>query len=115
MNKNESLVPGILGALIASLCCVGPLILILFGLGSASTALSIGYRKPYFLALGIAFFLLGFYYYRRKNWCGKDAPPRLSQILYFLGSFISLLILYYLLSFVLTPFLAPIIYRLSFG
>lgn len=115
MMEKDGLAPGIIGALIASLCCLGPLFIILFGFGGASMALSVGYRKPYFLVLGIIFFLVGFYYYRKKKWCGKDTPSPRSQILYFLGSFIFLLVLYYLLSFVLTPVLAPIVYKLRFG
>ena len=94
MKRKESLVPGVVGALIASLCCLGPLVIILLGLGSASTAMSLGYRKPYFLLLGVIFFLVGFYYYQRKNWCGKGAPPHRVQIAYFLGPLISLLPLY---------------------
>ena len=49
-----------LSALIASLCCIGPLVLVLFGIGGASTALAIGYRKPYFLLFGLAMLIIGF-------------------------------------------------------
>jgi len=47
---------GVVGAILASLCCLEPLILITLWIGIVSSVLSIGYDEPYFLAIAIVFF-----------------------------------------------------------
>ncbi len=120
MKKNEqerttdsSLKWGVLSALVASLCCIGPLALILLGVGSASTALSIGYRKPYFLGFGIMVLGFGFYKLYRKN-CRSKHLAKEQQLLMFGGSFLVAILLYYFLTFIVTPLIAPWVYQLRF-
>ncbi len=105
---------GILSAFAASLCCVGPLILILLGVGGASTALSIGYRKPYFLIFGLIILVTGFFLAYRTNCRNKHLSQR-QQIFVFGGAFVVAVALYYFLTFVLTPLIAPWVYQLHFG
>lgn len=113
-TTNSALMWGLLSALVASLCCVGPLALILLGVGGASTALSIGYRKPYFLAFGVIILGFGFYKLYRKN-CETKHLNRKQQVAIFVGSFVVAVLLYYLLTFVIAPLVAPWVYQLRFG
>lgn len=113
-TTNSAVKWGLLSAIVASLCCIGPLALIFLGVGSASTALSIGYRKPYFLAFGIIVLGYGFYQLYRKNCKNKHLTGR-QQLLIFGGSFLTAALLYYLLTFIVTPLIAPLIYQWQFG
>lgn len=113
-TTNSALKVGVFSALIASFCCIGPLILILLGIGGASTALSIGYRKPYFLIFGAAVLTIGFYRLYHKS-CRQKHLSYKQQLAIFGGSFITAVLLYYLLTFVITPLIAPTVYRWRFG
>ena len=104
---------GVLSALAASLCCVGPLVLVLFGVGSASTALSIGYRKPYFLVFGLLIMGISFSQLYRKS-CKRKHFSKKQQLILFGSSFLVALLIYYLLTYVITPLIAPSIYQLRF-
>lgn len=113
-TSDSALKWGVLSAVLASLCCVGPLAIILLGIGSASSALAIGYRKPYFLAIGGLVLTFGFYRIYRKS-CHQQNLSSKQQIVIFGGSFIAAALLYYFLTFVVTPLLAPWVYQWRFG
>jgi mercuric ion transport protein len=69
-KMNEEKTPwilGIVGGTIASLCCIGPLVIFFFGVGSISTALSIGKYTPFFLAAAIIFMGIAFYFHLKKK------------------------------------------------
>ena len=109
---------GVLAAFLASLCCIGPLILIALGVGTASSVLSIGYNKPYFLIGAFLFFVVAaVFYIRKKNKavcdCGDgtqklDKKKIAAQIIIALCAMV---VLYLLLTFVLVPYLAPLVYK----
>lgn len=119
-TEKESIGVGIGSAFIASLCCIGPLILITLGLGTASTALSIGAQKPYFLVLGLAFFVISlflFIKYKRKNiceGCTTKEQERKRIINVILIALISFIILYVLFIYIIVPWLAPIVYKIFY-
>lgn len=113
-TANSALKWGVISSFAASLCCLGPLVLILLGVGGASTALSIGYRRPYFLAFGIVILGFGFYRLYRKSCRSKHLTDR-QRLLIFGGSFLAAALLYYLLTFVVTPLVAPWVYQFRFG
>lgn len=113
-TTNSALRWGVLSAFLASLCCVGPLALILLGVGGASTALSIGYRRPYFLVIGAVVLAVGFYQLYKRS-CQKQHLTRQQQLVIFGGSFIAAALLYYFLTFVVTPLVAPLVYQWRFG
>jgi mercuric ion transport protein len=109
---------GVVAAFLASLCCLGPLILIALGVGTASSVLSIGYNKPYFLVGALVFFIVAAWFYFRKKQkavcdCG-DGSGKLDnkkvavQVVIALCAMVTL---YLLLTFVLVPFLAPLVYK----
>lgn len=107
---------GLWAGFIASLCCVGPLILIILGIGGASTALAIGKQSPYFLALGILILIsgLGLYYFRKNKKCKECGTEKLSLkkiVITIILACVSFLIIYYILLFVLVPWLAPVVYQ----
>lgn len=80
---------GIVGALLASSCCVAPLVLLLLGVSGAwignLTALE-PYRL-YFAAIALIFIGLGFWqvYFRRRPDCAGDSycarPPRSTMLI----------------------------------
>ena len=89
-------------------------ILVLLGVGGASTALSIGYRKPYFLAIGIVVLGYGFYRLYRKS-CQTKHLDQKQKLFIFSGAFLVTVLLYYLLTFVVAPLVAPLVYQLRLG
>lgn len=109
---------GVAGAFLASLCCLGPLIFIALGVGTASSVLPIGYNKPYFLIGALLFFVVSaILYIRKKNKvvcdCG-DGTQKLDMkgvTLQIIIGLCAMITLYLLLTFVLVPYLAPLVYK----
>lgn len=60
---------GFLSGIIASLCCITPVVLIFLGLGSVSFAFSFIAFKGYFLLASLLFLGLGFWWHIRKKKC----------------------------------------------
>jgi mercuric ion transport protein len=109
---------GVLGAFLASLCCLGPLILIALGLGTASSVLSIGYYKPYFLLGAFLFFIVAsWFYFKKKQKVACDCNDSLGKtdnkkiVIQIAIALCIMIMLYVFLTFVLVPFLAPLVYR----
>lgn len=113
--SNSALKWGVVSAFIASLCCVGPLVLILLGMGGASTVLAIGYRKLYFLLFGLLILVAGLTFLYQKNCCRSQPLSRKQQLFIFGGSVLIAVLLYYLLTFIIVPFLAPLVFEWRFG
>jgi mercuric ion transport protein len=118
-NNNKTFLKiGIIGAFLASLCCLGPLILIALGVGTAGSVLKIGYNKPYFLAGAFLFFIVAAWFYLRKKQkvvcdCG-DRSGKLDNKKIALQIVIALCVmiaLYLFLTFVFVPILAPLVYK----
>lgn len=109
---------GIAAAFLASLCCLGPLILIALGIGTAGNVLSIGYNKPYFLVGALLFFVIAVWLYFRKKQktvcdCG-DGSGKLDNkkiAVQVIIALCAMIVLYLLLTFVLVPILAPLVYK----
>ncbi|MDP2704282.1 MAG: mercuric transporter MerT family protein [bacterium] len=109
---------GVLAAFLASLCCLGPLILIALGLGTASSVLSIGYGKPYFLIGAIIFFIFAVvFYFRKKNKAACDCGDGTQKLdkkkvaVQIVIAFCVMIILYFLLTLAVVPYLAPLVYK----
>lgn len=61
---------GILGALAAVVCCVGPLVPILLGLGGATVLFGLDKYKPVFIGLGLVILALASWFaIRKQNKC----------------------------------------------
>jgi mercuric ion transport protein len=59
-------VSSIISAFIASICCVGPLVFALLGLGGAGLLVKLEPYRPYLIAVTIALLGTGFYFTYRK-------------------------------------------------
>jgi mercuric ion transport protein len=117
-NDKTFLKIGIIGAFLASLCCLGPLLLIALGIGTAGSVLKIGYNKPYFLAGALVFFVVAAWFYFRKKQkavcdCGDGSGKRDNRkiALQIVIAFCVMIALYLFLTFVLVPILAPLVYK----
>ncbi len=66
----SSLVGSILAAILASACCIGPIVFALLGLTGVGFIAKFEAYRPYLIALTIVFLGLGFYStYRKKDAC----------------------------------------------
>ena len=63
LNSKRSLIAGILAAIGASVCCVGPLVLLLLGIGGAWVGTLTAFEpfRPYLMAATFAFRAVAFY------------------------------------------------------
>lgn len=111
MKKDKSLLyAGGFAGVIASLCCVGPAVIVLFGLGSVSTALTIGKYTWLFTTLALLFFGGAAFLYLKKNkCCNVEGVKKNWKVI--IISFILLVILLISLKYWLAPWLAKIVYR----
>jgi len=111
-NVKGSLIAGVLAAVGASLCCVGPLVLLMLGIGGAwiSHLTAMEPLRPWFIGVTALFLGLAF---RRLYWlpqvCAPDARCADSRVLkrqrtIFWGVVLALVIL---LS---VPWLAPLFF-----
>lgn len=68
MNEKIGVVGAIGAAVLASVCCVGPVVLVGLGIGAVAAAQSFAAYRPLFLAITAVFLGLGFYFaYRRPR------------------------------------------------
>ena len=110
MKENNKLVTlGIIGGFIASLCCVGPVLLVMFGLSGVSFALSIGKYSWFFLTLGIAFLIIAlFIHFKKKNSCNiKGIKKNWKQIMI---TFVIMVAVLVIVKYWLAAFLAKLVY-----
>lgn len=65
----------VFAAFAASLCCIMPLVFVVFGLGAFGAAAAFETVRPYFLATAALLLAFGFYraYFRREEVCASDA------------------------------------------
>lgn len=116
MNK-QALKNGILPGIIATLCCLGPLLLIMLGLISASTALSFTMYNRYFILLGILVlsFSLWFFISKRKqiicSGCSTKQEERWKIFSFIIFSAGIAVLIYGLIFYLILPWLSPIIYE----
>jgi mercuric ion transport protein len=101
---------GIVGGTIASLCCIGPLVIFFFGLGSISTALSIGKYTPFFLAAAIIFMGIAFYLHlKKKKCCNVEGVNKHKWNI--IIALVIMFVFLYVVKFVLLPQIAVYVYR----
>lgn len=120
MNK-QALKMGFLPGLVATLCCLGPLFLIMLGLITASTAISITMYSKWFLGLAIILFIstLWFYVKKRKqvicNGCQTKNDERKQIITFVAFSATVALLTFVLVFYVVIPWLAPVVLDNFYG
>jgi len=112
MRKDrKTLKYGILGGILASMCCWGPILLISLGLISTSSALSIGYRSPWFLWVGIVFTIGIVIFHIRKQSCGTKKQNLWSTLGTSLAIILLMIATTYFLKDIVVPWLAPYAYQ----
>jgi len=101
---------GASGALIASLCCITPMFIFLFGLGSLSFALSLTKYKPFFLAAGALFVLLAILYNNKHKTCSIDQAEIRKKKLFIIITIVVMILFYLLIQYLILPYLGKIVY-----
>lgn len=99
-RKNWLATGGILGALLASSCCIVPLILVSLGVSGTwiGSLTALEPYKPWFIAVSVFFIGYGFWYVYFKqpesceddSYCATTESSRLTKTALWIGSFIVL-------------------------
>ncbi len=67
MKENLVNIGSVLTAFLASVCCIGPIVLAALGLGGVGLATGLEAYRPYFLTATVIFLAAGFYFTYRKR------------------------------------------------
>lgn len=97
---------GLIGAVItgflASACCIGPLLLVFLGIGSAGALAALEPYRPYFTVITLLFLGGGFYFTYRKpkanceySACCTTGDKKVQKILLWLATLFALLMLFF--------------------
>jgi mercuric ion transport protein len=80
-REGLTLTGALAAGLVASACCLGPLVLAIVGMGGAAFALALEPYRPYLLVLTAAFLGLAFYltYRRPASACGPGEACEMPQ------------------------------------
>jgi hypothetical protein len=97
---------GFFSGAVASLCCLGPTLLIMFGIGAVFGITSLCYSqyRPQFFALGLSFlFMATFIYFRNRkiNACELNTRKKTE---YIAVSIISMLVIYTIFIIFVIPY-----------
>lgn len=81
MNKAILTTSGsVLSALLASLCCIGPVVFSIIGAGSLGFAAAFEPYRPYLMAMTVAFLGAGFYFtYRKREVACEDGSCKIES------------------------------------
>ncbi|MFQ5825700.1 MAG: mercuric transporter MerT family protein [bacterium] len=107
---------GFWSGILASLCCIGPLVIILFGLASVSFALSLSQYRPYFLGLGFLFMIgtIVLHLKKKNKTCDINCfsvKGLKKERKFIISVVLSMGTIYVLALYVLVPAISPVIYR----
>lgn len=103
MNKTTLTSAGsIFSALLASLCCIGPVLFSLIGAGSLGLATVFEPYRPYLLALTIVFLGAGFYFTYRKRevqcedgTCRVETASKWNKLLLWFAAIVALVFMFF--------------------
>ncbi len=120
MKDNQSQIKkgakvGLVSGILASLCRIGPLVIVLFGLGTVSFALSISQYRPYFLGLGFSLMIGTVLLHpgRKTKTCGINyfsVKGLKNEKKFIVSVVLSMTTIYILALYVLVPAISPLIY-----
>jgi len=114
VNGRGSLIGGVIAAVAASVCCVGPLVLVTLGVGGAwvSNLTLLEPYRPIFLSVGVFFLFLAYRKIYRpatakdcapESLCAAPQARRAYKILFWVVAVLIMLALVF-------PYLAPLFY-----
>ncbi len=103
MNKTTVTSAGsILSALLASLCCIGPVVFSVIGAGSLGFAAAFEPYRPYLLVLTIIFLGAGFYFTYRKRevqcedgTCRVETASKWNKLLLWVAAIVALVFMFF--------------------
>jgi len=86
-QENTPLIGAVIAGFLASACCIGPLIVVLLGLGSASAFIALEPYRPLFAALTLALLAwAGWKHWQGKKQCAANGcQPEKPVTLFVLG------------------------------
>lgn len=109
MVEKEGIKNGLIAGFLGTLCCTLPLAIIalafFFGIGSATLGLCIGFYGEFFLAIALIFLVITTYFYLKKKNCCNISGIK-SNWKTIVLSLLIMLAVYFIVKFVLVPFLA---------
>lgn len=110
MIKEQAVIGGAVSAgLLASLCCIGPLLFVVFGVGAFGAAAAFESARPFLLIASVLLLGIAFYwtYFRRSEACAPEeaCATRSANRAGRLGLWISSVAV---LIFAMTPYFAGI-------
>ncbi|MDQ6996973.1 MAG: mercuric transporter MerT family protein [Mariprofundus sp.] len=94
-KENTPLVGAIIAGGLASACCIGPLVVVMLGLGSASAFIAMAPYRPLFGAITLALIVwAGWRHWQGRKVCiANGCPPKKPVLLWGLGSLAVLLLI----------------------
>lgn len=94
-NDKAPLIGAVIAGGLASACCIGPLIVVLLGLGSASAFIAMEPYRPIFATVTLALLAwAGWKHWRGKKQCAASGcPPGKPVLLWILGGLSILLLI----------------------
>ena len=99
---------GIKAGVLSSLCCVGPLILVVLGIGTVSAALSLTQYRPYFILLGLVFMAAATWYHLKKN-C-SDGTCLMNKKQFIATALAVYAVILVVLLYAVVPAIAPMVF-----
>ena len=78
--KDSMINSGTIGAgILASACCIGPLVLTFLGIGGAAFAIALEPYRPFFIGITVVFLAVGFFFAYRPQRDVECAPGEVCQ------------------------------------
>ncbi len=109
MISKESLKTGIGAGFLSSLCCTGPLLFLLIGLGSVGIGSQLPRYKPFFITLGAVFLVIGIYRKVKKKHGVCSGTTLKKEMKMILISILTAIVVWALLLYVIVPILMPLV------
>jgi len=94
-KETRAAVGAVLAGGLASACCIGPLIVVMLGLGSASAFIALEPYRPVFAAIALSLIgWAGWQHWQGRQVCiAQGCPPKRPVLLYLLGGLAVLLLI----------------------
>jgi copper chaperone CopZ len=106
----QSLKSGIFGGLIASMCCISPLLIVILGIGSVTFALTIATYKTWFIVAGALVTGTALWYQlRRRNSCNLQGIRKNKALI--ITSAVTFAVVYSISIYGIVPFAAPLVFE----
>lgn len=106
----KPLIIGLIGGFIAALCCITPLAIVFFGLGSVSVALGLSKYGYVFFTLGLIFIGIALWIYYKKKNKSCSLEDKKKQKYYIIATIILMVLIFIIVKYWLLNLIAPYVY-----